>query len=114
MPLSKTVAGEYKAPAGYNDRQKTIKNPGGSVIGFIIIIVIIIILASRGGRGGGGGGLFSGSGIMPFILGSMIGSAGRGGWSGGDSGGGGWSGGGGGFGGFGGGSGGGGGAGGSW
>jgi uncharacterized protein len=101
--------GEYKAPEGYNQRGRG--KGGGSLIGVILFVLIIIILASRGG-GRGGGGLMSGSGVLPFILGSMLGSAGRnGGWSGGGGFGGG---GGGGFGGFGGGSGGGGGAGGSW
>jgi uncharacterized protein len=110
--IIKASHGEYKAPEGYNQRGRKGKG-GGSVFGIILFVIIIIVLASRGG-GRGGGGLMSRSGVLPFILGSMIGSAGRGGgWSGG--GGGGWSGGGGGgFGGFGGGSGGGGGAGGSW
>jgi len=109
--IIKASHGEYKAPEGYSQRGRKGKG-GGSVFGIILFVIIIIVLASRGG-GRGGGGLMSRSGVLPFILGSMIGSAGRGGgWSGG---GGGWSGGGGGgFGGFGGGSGGGGGAGGSW
>lgn len=110
--IIKASHGEYKAPAGYNQRKEK-GNGGGSVLGLILFVIIIIVLASRGG-GRGGGGLMSRSGVLPFILGSMLGSAGRsgGGWSGG--GGGGFGGGGGGFGGFGGGSGGGGGAGGSW
>jgi uncharacterized protein len=110
--IIKASHGEYKAPEGYNQRGRKGKG-GGSVFGIILFVIIIIVLASRGG-GRGGGGLMSRSGVLPFILGSMIGSPGSGGgWSGG--GGGGWSGGGGGgFGGFGGGSGGGGGAGGSW
>jgi uncharacterized protein len=107
--IIKASAGEYKAPAGYGGSKKS--RGGGSILGIIFIIFIILILISRGG-GSSGGGLFSGSGILPFILGSMLGGGGRGG---GFSGGGGWSGGGGGgFGGFGGGGGGGGGAGGSW
>ena len=104
--IIKASTGEYKAPSGYANRGRNVG--GGSILGIIIFIFIILILISRGGRGGGGG-LFSGSGILPFILGAMLGGGGRGdsgGWSGG--------GGGGGFGGFGGGSGGGGGAGGSW
>jgi uncharacterized protein len=107
----KASHGEYKAPEGYNQRKN--KGSGGSVFGVILFIIIIIVLASRGG-GRGGGGVMGRSGVLPFIIGSMLGSSGRGGgWSGG--GGGGWSGGGGGgFGGFGGGSSGGGGAGGSW
>jgi uncharacterized protein len=110
--IIKASAGEYKAPAGYANRGKG--STGGGIFALMIIIVVIILIISRiGGGGSGGGGLFSGSGILPFIIGNMIGSAGRGGFGGG---GGGWSGGGGGggFGGFGGGSGGGGGAGGSW
>ncbi len=105
--------GEYQAPDGYNQNKQRGKG-GGNALGIIIFIIIIIVLISRRGGGrGGGGGLFNGSGIAPFLLGSMLGSSSRGGWGGG--GGGGWSGGGGGgFGGFGGGSGGGGGAGGSW
>jgi uncharacterized protein len=104
--------GEYKAPEGYNQRKKP-GSGGGNILGLIIFFVIIFFLISRGGgRGGGGGGMFSRTGILPFIIGDMIGSASRGGggWSGG--GGGGF--GGGGFGGFGGGGGGGGGAGGGW
>lgn len=108
--IIKASAGEYKAPEGYNQRKKG--SGGGSVLGIILFVVIIIVLASRGG-GSGGGGLMSRSGVLPFILGSMLGSAGRGGGFGGGGGGFG-GGGGGGFGGFGGGSGGGGGAGGSW
>jgi uncharacterized protein len=112
--LIKASAGEYKAPQGYAQRGRHSSGWGGNIIGLIVIIFIIIIFISRGrGGGGGGGGLFGGSGILPFIIGDMIGSSMRGG-----GGGGGWSGGGGGggggFGGFGGGSGGGGGASGSW
>lgn len=117
--LIKAAAGEYKAPAGYDNGARRHRGRGGNVIGFLVIVgIIIVILISRGGGGGGGrgrGGLFGGSGILPFIIGDMIGSAGRrGGWSGGGGDWGGGGGGGGGFGGFGGGSGGGGGAGGSW
>jgi uncharacterized protein len=108
--IIKAAKGEYKAPAGYDNgaKRRGGKGVGGNIIGFLVIIFIVIfVLIGRGG-GGGGGGLFRGSGMLPFILGSMLGSSGR-------SGGGGWGGGGGGgFGGFGGGSGGGGGAGGSW
>jgi uncharacterized protein len=107
--LIKAAAGEYKAPEGYHNIGKS----AGKSIGKIIvgIIFLIIILSIFGGGGNKGGGYMSrrGSGWLgPFILGSMLGSAGRGG-------GGGWSGsGGGGFGGFGGGGFGGGGAGGNW
>jgi len=112
--LIKAAAGEYKAPEGYAQRGHRSKAWGSNAIGIIFIIFIIIILiARRGGGGGGGGGLFGGSGILPFIVGDMIGSSMRGGGGGGWGGGGGDSGGGG-FGGFGGGSGGGGGASGSW
>jgi uncharacterized protein len=110
--IIKAAAGEYKAPEGYGSRTK--KVIGSGFFGFLLILfVIIIMIISRGG-GRGGGGLFSGSGILPFVLGSMLGSASRGGGGWGGGGGGFGGGGGGGFGGFGGGSGGGGGAGGSW
>jgi len=112
--IIKAAAGEYKAPQGYNNGNRHRRgNGGGNIIGVIVIVIIVIVLAIFRGGGGGGGGLFGRSGILPFIIGDMIGSAGRrGGWGGG---GGDWGGGGGGgFGGFGGGSGGGGGASGSW
>jgi uncharacterized protein len=107
----KASRGEYTAPEGYNQRKP--KGSGsGDIIGIVIFFVIIIVLISRAGGGrGGGGGMFNRSGVLPFIIGSMLGGMGRGG---GGGGGGGFGGGGGGFGGFGGGSGGGGGAGGSW
>jgi uncharacterized protein len=105
----KASRGEYTAPSGYNQR----KGRGGGVgniLGIIIFFVIIAVLASRGG-GRGGGGMLNRSGVLPFLIGSMLGSSSRGG----GFGGGGFGGeGGGGFGGFGGGGGGGGGAGGSW
>ena len=108
--IIRAAAGEYKAPEGYAQRgQRHSSGRGGNIIGLIVIVVIILVVIGRGRGGGGGGGLFGGSGILPFMLGTMLGGSSRGGWSGGDSGGGG-----GGFGGFGGGSGGGGGAGGSW
>ncbi|MBS1660325.1 MAG: TPM domain-containing protein [Bacteroidetes bacterium] len=111
--LIKAAAGEYKAPEGYSKRGR--KGSGaGNIIGlffFIFIILIVFIGRNRGG-GGGGGGLFGGSGILPFIIGNMVGRGFRGG--GGDWGGGGGDSGGGGFGGFGGGNSGGGGASGSW
>jgi uncharacterized protein len=112
--IIKASRGEYVAPSGYN-QQKKHGTGGGNILGVIIFFIIILFLISRGGGRGGGGGLFNRSGVLPFLIGNMLGGMGRGGggWSGG--GGGGWSGGGGGgFGGFGGGSGGGGGAGGSW
>jgi uncharacterized protein len=111
--IIEAARGEYKAPEGYHQGSKV---PGKSIGKVIVgIIVLIVIFSMFGGKGGGGGGYMSrrGSGWLgPFILGSMLGNAGRGGgsgWSGG-----GWSGGGGGFGGFGGGGGGGGGASGGW
>jgi uncharacterized protein len=111
--IIKASHGEYVAPSGY-DQRKHRGSGGGNILGVIIFFVIIIILISRGGGRGGGGGMFNRSGVLPFLIGNMLGGMGRGGggWSGG--GGGGFGGGGGGFGGFGGGSGGGGGAGGSW
>ena len=119
--IIKAAAGEYKAPQGYG-KKKGKGSGGGNLIGLIVIALIVFFLfIGRGGRGGGGrgggGGLFGGSGMLPFLLGTMLGSSSRGGWSGGGGGGwgsGGGDSGGGGFGGFGGGSGGGGGAGGSW
>jgi uncharacterized protein len=116
--LIKAAAGEYKAPAGYVKKGRHGRGGGaGNIIGlfiFIFILIVIFIGRNRGG-GGGGGGLYRGSGILPFMIGTMVGrgfggggsGGGGGGWSGGDSGGGG-------FGGFGGGDSGGGGAGGSW
>lgn len=105
--IMQAVKGEYKAPAASK------KNKGSGGIGRIlfIIIMIVVFLAVSGGKGKGGGGSFMSSrGAMPFILGSLLGSGGRGGgWSGGGG-----SSGGGGFGGFGGGSFGGGGSSGSW
>jgi uncharacterized protein len=109
--IIKAAAGEYKAPAGYN-QHKGPGNGGRSIFGIIIFIIILIVLIAGRGGGGRGGGVFGGSGMLPFIIGSMLGSGGRG--FGGGGGGGFGGGGGGGFGGFGGGSGGGGGAGGSW
>jgi uncharacterized protein len=114
--IIKAAAGEYKAPAGYRNGKGSVgKSFGKIIVGIIILFVILSIFG--GGRGNGGGGYVSrrGSGWLgPFILGEMLGSAGRGGggWSGGSGGG--FGGGGGGFGGFGGGGFGGGGAGGKW
>lgn len=101
------LAGRYKATKGSQSKGK------GIGIGAIFLILLLIFL-SAAGRGGRGGGMASRRGYRDlgagWILGSLLGGAGRGG-----DGGGGWSGGGGGgFGGFGGGSFGGGGASGSW
>lgn len=113
--IIKAAAGEYKAPAGYRKKDKG--NGGGSILGAVIILFIILMLVGRGG-GGRGGGMMSrrgyGSSALPWIIGSMLGSGGRGGGGFGGGGFGGGSSGGGGFGGFGGGSFGGGGAGGNW
>jgi uncharacterized protein len=113
--IIQAAAGEYKAPEGYRDKG-AVKMPGFGKIIFGIIVLIVILSIFGGGGGNRGGGYMSrrGSGWLgPFILGEMLGSAGRGG--GGFGGGGGLSGGGGGgFGGFGGGGGGGGGASGGW
>src|SRR3984893_1506583 len=88
--IIKAAAGEYKAPEGYAQKgQRHSSGRGGNLIGLIVIVVIILIVIGRGRGGGGGGGLFGGSGILPFMLGSMLGGGGRGGWSGGDGGGGG-------------------------
>ncbi len=101
--IIQAVKGEYAAPKNYGK-----KSSGAGRMMFIIIMIIVFLLIS-GGKKGGGGSFMSRRGAMPFILGSLLGSGGRGGgWSGG---GGGSSGG---FGGFGGGSFGGGGASGSW
>ena len=114
--IIKASRGEYKATEAYAQRGRRHSSGGGNIIGIFVIIFIILIVIGRGRGGGGGGGLFGGSGILPFMLGSMLGSSlgGRDSDGGGWSGGGGGDSGGGGFGGFGGGSGGGGGAGGSW
>lgn len=106
--LIKAAAGEYKAPAGYRDRNKGGK---GIPLGLIIfIIVLIIVVSSNSGGGRGGGGMLSRRGYRGWNNGPPI--IFPGGFGG--SRGGGFGGGGGGFGGFGGGSFGGGGAGGSW
>lgn len=111
--IFQAAEGRYKAPQGYGSR----KGGKGIGIGAIVLLIIIVsIFASIGGRGGGGG-MGSRRGFSDigtgWLIGTLLGGAGRG-WSGGGSGGG-WSGGaGGGFGGFGGGGFGGGGAGGKW
>ncbi|MFN2458133.1 MAG: YgcG family protein [Chitinophagaceae bacterium] len=106
--IFRAAAGEYKAPAGYRNR-----NAGkGISMGKIILAFIIlwIFLGMFGGGGGRGGGFMSRRGYRRFGGPVIF----PGGFGGGGFGGGGFSGGGGGFGGFGGGSGGGGGASGSW
>jgi uncharacterized protein len=105
--VSKTIAGEYKAPEGYANRGK---GGGTSIITIIFIALIILFILSRIGGGGGGGGMMSRRGYkgwnnVPPIIWFPGGGGGGGGGS---------SGGGGGFGGFGGGGFGGGGAGGDW
>lgn len=106
--IIQATQGEYKAPANYNKRG--VKGIGIGKIIFIVIIIIVFLAVSSGG-GGGGGSFMSSRGAVPFILGNLLGSAGRGGGGFGGGGGGGGSGG---FGGFGGGSFGGGGSSGSW
>lgn len=93
-------------------REKQSGGRGGNIIPFIVIVIIILLISSRGG--GRGGSFMSSRGVGPFILGNILGNAGRGGGGFGGFGGGGGSSGGGGFGGFGGGSFGGGGSSGSW
>ncbi len=105
--LMKASAGEYKAPAGYSQRNK--KSGGKTVLPGFIIFIIIMIIISRINRGGGGmmsrrGYRSWGNNVPPI----WFGGGGGGGFGGGGSSGGG------GFGGFGGGSFGGGGSGGSW
>ena len=104
--IIQATKGEFKAPENYNRSGRGVFGLGKII--FIIIIIILFLVFS--GRGGGGGSFIGRSGAMPFILGSLLGGAGRGG--GGFGGGGGGSSGG--FGGFGGGSFGGGGSSGSW
>jgi uncharacterized protein len=99
--IIQAIKGEFKAPAGYNKRNKK-----GSPLSRIIFIIVIIIVILSLFKGGGGGGTFmSRRGFAPIFF-----PGGGGGWGGGGGG----SSGGGGFGGFGGGSFGGGGSSGSW
>ena len=102
--LIAAAAGEYTAPAGYNNRG----GDDGNILGVLILLVIIGIILSRINRGGGGGAFMSRRGYRNWNGPTTIWFPPSGG-GGGDFGGGG-----GGFGGFGGGSFGGGGAGGSW
>ena len=102
------VKGEYNTP-----RAKSGKGNSSGKIIFIVILVLFLLLSSGGGNSKGGS-FMSRRGAMPFILGSLLGSGGRGGGGFGGGGGGFGGGGGGGFGGFGGGSFGGGGSSGSW
>lgn len=107
--IFRAAAGEYQAPAGYANRERS--GGGGISMGKIIvaIIILMVLLNMFGGRGGGGGGGYMSRRGYRGFGGPIFFPGGFGG-----GGGGGWSGGGGGFGGFGGGSGGGGGASGSW
>ena len=104
--IIQATKGEFKADANYNKRSKS-SSGIGRIVFFIIIIIVFLALSSGGG---GSGGSFMSSGGA-FMLGSLLGGAGRGGGFGGGGSGGGSSGG---FGGFGGGSFGGGGSSGSW
>jgi len=109
--IIRAAEGRYKAPEGYGK-----KKGKGIGMGAIIFFLIMIFIFFSGMGGGRGGGMVSRRGYgdigAGWIIGSLLGGAGRGGSGGGWSGGGG--GGGGGFGGFGGGGFGGGGAGGNW
>jgi uncharacterized protein len=108
----RAAEGRYQAPQGYGKKKG--KRIGIGAIIFFLIMIFIFFSGMGGGRGRGGG-MVSRRGYgdvgAAWILGSLLGGAGRGGGGGGWSGGGG---GGGGFGGFGGGGFGGGGAGGNW
>jgi len=108
--IIRAAEGRYKAPEGYGK-----KKGRGTGIGAVIFFLIMIFIFFSGRGGGRGGGMVSRRGYgdvgAGWIIGSLLGGAGRGGSGGGWSGGGG---GGGGFGGFGGGGFGGGGAGGNW
>lgn len=109
--IIRAAEGRYKAPEGYGKS----KGRGIGIGAIIFFVILILIFSSIGGGRGRGGGMVSRRGYgdigAGWIIGSLLGGAGRGGggWSGGGGGGGG-----GGFGGFGGGGFGGGGAGGSW
>lgn len=105
--IIKASRGEYKAPAGYNNRGNDGLSP--TLIFIIILILVIIVLSGFFGGGGPRGGMMSRRGYHNGIPPVFWFPGGGSGWSGGGG-----SSGGGGFGGFGGGSFGGGGAGGSW
>lgn len=80
--IRQAIKGEYKG-TGPARRKR------GTPVGFIILLIIIFIVMRRGNRGGRGGGWSGGTG---FLIGSALGSMGRGGgggWGGGFSGGGG-------------------------
>lgn len=87
--IRKAIKGEYKGTGPRKSRR-------GLPAGFIVLVIIIILAMRRGNRGGRGGRWSAGTG---FLLGSALGSMGRGGGGGGGWGGGGFSGGGGSFGG---------------
>lgn len=114
--IMQAAAGEYTPPAGYRNKGTEGKGFPRTIIIAIIAVILLAIFRGKGGGGRGGGFMsrrgYRGGGLAPFIIGSMLGGAGRGG--GGFGGGFGGGGGGGGFGGFGGGGFGGGGSGGSW
>lgn len=108
--IIRAAEGRYKAPEGYGKK----KGKGIGIGAIIFFVILIVVFSGIGGGRGGGGGMVSRRGYgdvgAGWIIGSLLGGAGRGGgggWSGGGGGGGG-------FGGFGGGGFGGGGAGGSW
>ena len=86
--IIKAAAGEYKAPEGYANRGSGKGISGAGLFGIFFIIFIIVIIIGRGG-GRGGGGIFSGSGMLPWIIASMLSNRGVGGFGGGGGGGGG-------------------------
>jgi len=109
--IIRAAEGRYKAPEGYGKK----KGKGLGMGAIILFILLFLVISGMGGGRGRGGGMVSRRGYgdigAGWIIGSLLGGAGRGGgggWSGGGGGGGG------GFGGFGGGGFGGGGAGGNW
>lgn len=110
--IIRAAEGRYKAPEGYGKK----KGRGIGLGAIVFFLILLFIVSGIGGGRGRGGGMVSRRGYgdigAGWIIGSLLGGAGRGGSGGGWSGGGG--GGGGGFGGFGGGGFGGGGAGGNW
>jgi len=64
-------------PHTYHRERVRSSNGTGFGIGGVIFIIVLIFLFARGGRGGPRGG--GGSGLMWFLLGSMLGGGGRGG-----------------------------------
>ncbi len=71
--IRKAIKGEYKGTGPRKSRR-------GLPAGFIVLLIIILFAMRRGNRGGRGGGWSAGTG---FLLGSALGSMGRGGGGGG-------------------------------